>query len=117
MIDSTPAINSITMQSNTERTANHNNNDKLFKINPHEIQLNMNIHEDDLKRAVESVNKDFKADDKRLEYTYHKETKTYVIKVIDGKTDEVIKQIPSQKLLDYASGLMEHIGIIVDSKV
>ena len=117
MIDTTSAINNITIQSNPIKTNNQNNNDKLFKINPHEIQLSMNINEDDLKRAVESVNKDFEADNKRMEYTYHKETKTYVIKVIDTKTDEVIKQIPSQKLLDYASGLMEHMGIIVDKKI
>lgn len=117
MIDNTSAVNSVVMHSSPERTVNHNNNDKLFKINPHEIQLNMNIHEDDLERAVESVNKDFEADNKRMEYDFHDETNTYVIKVIDTETDEIIKQIPPQKLLDYAAGLMEHIGIIVDSKI
>lgn len=44
-------------------------------------------------------------DNSRLEYSCHDETNTYIVKIIDEATNEVIKQIPSQKLLDIAVGL------------
>jgi flagellar protein FlaG len=56
-------------------------------------------------------------ENKRMEYDFQDETNTIVIRIIDTQTDEVIKQIPSQKLLDYAAGLMEYIGLNLDTKI
>jgi flagellar protein FlaG len=93
------------------------NNSKVVSISPIGIKLDMDIEEGNLKQAVERSNQKFMSDNRRLEYSYHKEAKRYVIKVIDSSTNEMIRQIPSQKVLDYIEGLMEYIGLNVDQKI
>lgn len=117
MVNSVKPVDSIVIQLNNNRLSNRQNPDKLIKEQENSIQLNLDVSEDTLTRAVEKVNKTFELENKRMEYSYEKETNTYVVRVIDKETNEVISQIPSQKLLDYASGLMEYIGILTDTKV
>ena len=64
------------------------NKNKLVFISPIGIKLDMDIDEDNLKQAVQRSNSKFMAENRRLEYSYHKETKRYVIKVIDSSTNE-----------------------------
>ena len=93
------------------------NKNKMVQINPIGIKLDMDIDESMLKQAVVKANEKFMADNRRLEYSYHKDAKRFVIKVIDSTTDETIRQIPSQKVLDYIEGLIEYIGLNVDQKI
>lgn len=52
----------------------------------------------------------------RCEYSYHKETNRISIKVIDDKTDEVIREIPPEKSLEMLQKMWEMAGILVDEK-
>ena len=40
-----------------------------------------------------------------------------MVKIINSTNDEVIKEIPPEKILDIIAGLMELAGIIVDERV
>ena len=51
-----------------------------------------------------------------LEYNLHEDSGQYFVKVIDDKTDEVIREIPPEKLLDIYSSLMEMVGLFVDER-
>ena len=66
--------------------------------------------------SIESANQDLKTVDKRLEFSIQEKTKQIMVKVIDQHTDEVIREIPSQKILDVIAGILECAGIIVDEK-
>jgi flagellar protein FlaG len=37
--------------------------------------------------------------------------------VVDDKTNEIIKEIPSSKLLDAYADMMEFVGLLVDRKI
>ena len=42
---------------------------------------------------------------------------TIMLTVVDDKTHEVIKEIPSKKLLDTYASMMEFVGLLVDKKI
>ena len=117
MINSINPVDSIVIQLNNNKLTNNADPDKFIKQQNNSVQINLDIKEDQIIRAVENVNKNFMLENKRMEYDFQDETNTIVIRIIDANTDEVIKQIPSQKLLDYAAGLMEYIGLNLDTKI
>lgn len=110
-------VDSIVIQVTSDRQRESKNVDKMINKANNVVELNLSINEDDLIRAVENVNKHHFVEDERLQYEYHEKAQKYVIKIVDTKKNEVIKQIPSQKLLDYAAGLMEYIGMRLDATI
>ncbi len=117
MINPVNPVDSIVVQLSNNRQSENRNIDKMVNKTDNVVELNLNIKEDDLVRAVESVNKEHLVGSEKLEYEYHEDTNKYIIKIVDTKTNDVLKQIPSQKLLDYAAGLMEYIGMRFDVSV
>jgi uncharacterized FlaG/YvyC family protein len=117
MINPINPVDSIVIQLSNNRQSENRNIDKMVNKTDNVVHLNLNIKEDDLVRAVESVNKEHLVGREKLQYEYHEETNKYIIKIVDTKTNDVLKQIPSQKLLDYAAGLMEYIGMRFDISV
>ncbi len=117
MISPINQVSSIIIKSSDNRQAKQQDPDRMVKQGNNVVELNLNISEDELIRAVENINKDQMLEQERLEYEYHEDTGKYVIRIVDMKTQEVIKQIPEQKLLDYAAGLIEYIGIRFDTTI
>lgn len=73
--------------------------------------------EDELIDKIESANKQFIAYDRRFEFSIHEKTKQIMVKVIDVTTDEIIREIPPEKILDLVASIWEVAGIIVDERV
>jgi flagellar protein FlaG len=72
---------------------------------------------EDVQAAVDRTNKLLSENNiTHLKFEIHEGTGSLMVKVVDNSTDEVIKEIPSEKLLDYAAGMWELAGIIVDEK-
>jgi flagellar protein FlaG len=69
-----------------------------------------------VKEAVEKINKMFEESNRRFEYSVHKKTNNIIIRVIDETTNEVIKEIPPEKILDIMASIMELAGLIVDER-
>ncbi|MGF7050605.1 flagellar protein FlaG [Paenibacillus sp. DS2015] len=61
-------------------------------------------------RAVQGPEKSF-------EISVHKETRAVMVKVFDKQTGDLIREIPSEKILDVAANMMKLIGLIVDERV
>ncbi|MFP4697146.1 MAG: flagellar protein FlaG [Eubacteriales bacterium] len=74
------------------------------------------VEEKDVLLAIEHANKEFKAFNRRLEFSIHEETKEIVVKVIDTEDDNVIREIPSEKILDMVAKMYEIAGLFVDEK-
>ncbi|MDA3938687.1 MAG: flagellar protein FlaG [Spirochaetia bacterium] len=55
--------------------------------------------------------------DRELSYSVNKELNQVVVKVIDSKTDKVIRVIPSEALLKLHSRMKEVIGLIFDEEI
>ena len=76
-------------------------------------------HENDmkeLKEAIDQANKSFKPMNRRFEYSVHEALHRVSIKVIDSNTDEMIREIPPEKLLDMVANMLEVAGIIMDER-
>ncbi len=54
---------------------------------------------------------------RKLSYSINKELNQVVVKVIDSKTDKVIRVIPSEALLKLHSRMKEVIGLIFDEEI
>lgn len=70
--------------------------------------------EHDVIKAIEKANKHIRTYDRKLEFTIHESTKQIMVKVINTEDDTVIREIPSEKVLDMVAHLWEMAGILVD---
>lgn len=67
-------------------------------------------------KAIELANKSYMSKYTRLEFSIHEKTKEIMVKVFDRATDEIIREIPPEKILDLVAYMWEAAGIIVDDK-
>jgi len=65
-----------------------------------------------LERAAEVINKALRVLDRVVRFERHEATGTIIARIIDTSTDEVIREIPPEKLLDVAGLIMQ--GLLVD---
>lgn len=79
-------------------------------------QENQSVKEEEVIEAIEKANKQFKTFDRRLEFSIHEKTKQIIVKVIDTDDDTVLREIPSEKILDMVAKMWELSGIFVDEK-
>ncbi|AZO96776.1 flagellar protein FlaG [Halocella sp. SP3-1] len=70
-----------------------------------------------LKTVIESANEGVQVFNKNIEFTIHEETNKIMVKIIDNETDEVIKEIPAEKILDMVAKFCEMVGILIDEKI
>jgi flagellar protein FlaG len=80
-------------------------------------QSSVSISEQQLIEAIEEANKALKGADKRFEFSIHEGTKEIMVKVINDETDEIIREIPPEKILDMVAKIWEMAGILVDRKI
>ena len=52
-----------------------------------------------------------------LDFSRHEKTGRTMVKVLNKETDEVIREIPSEKILDMAAKIGEMVGLLFDEKV
>ena len=65
---------------------------------------------------IERANKAINGANKSFEYSIHEATKQICIKIIDRDTKEVIREIPSEKVLDMVAKMWELNGLFVDER-
>lgn len=53
----------------------------------------------------------------QLKFQYHDELNEYYVTIINSDTDEVIREIPSKKLMDIHAAMREFVGLLIDRKV
>ncbi|OAG28133.1 flagellar protein FlaG [Thermodesulfatator autotrophicus] len=66
---------------------------------------------------VKTIQKELEQLNVRLVFSVDKDTDELVVKVIDPQTEEVIRQIPPQELLEIRKKLDELVGILFDARV
>lgn len=73
--------------------------------------------EEEVIDLIEKANKKFTVYDRRFEFSIHEATKQIMVKVIDVNTEEVIREIPPEKILDIVAAIWEVAGIFVDKRI
>lgn len=71
---------------------------------------------DELKSAVEKISKAVSAFTSELSFSIDKDLGVSVVKVIDKQSNEVIRQIPSEEVLNIAKGLDKVLGVLLEQQ-
>lgn len=75
------------------------------------------VSKEELIHAINASNESLKMYNRELQYSVHKKTNTIMVKLVDTETDEVIREIPPERILDMVAKMWELAGIVVDEKV
>jgi flagellar protein FlaG len=68
-----------------------------------------------IRTNIKTFNEIFKPT--HLDFQLHEEAGKYFVKIVDDKTQEVIKQIPSEEFLNMVAEAREQLGILLDKRV
>lgn len=71
---------------------------------------------EDISKIIEKMNNQFENLDRKFVYRLHKDTNTYIIEIKNAKTNETIREIPSEKSLDLFAKMLDIAGLLVDEK-
>lgn len=99
----------------TEKKGISNNRPQAQESNQDEH--NLKISKQKLEEVVKGMNDFLSPTTTSLKFELHDELNTYYVKVIDESSREVIREIPSRKLLDIYASMTEFLGLAVDKKV
>jgi len=69
-----------------------------------------------VKKAVEHINASLKTDNQSVEFTIDQSSKRVVVKVIDPATNQVIRQVPTEEVLEMSKMLGKKLGSIINQQ-
>ena len=107
------SINLARREPRTERTENVRGKVKSLKEN----QLSAEELRDELEDKINDMNDIMETLDEKLSFELHDKTDRIMTRIIDIKTQEVIKEMPPEEMLDLAAKIHEMVGLIIDEEV
>lgn len=89
------------------------------KVNMQQNNLQMDSEKlkEEVRDKVEEMNNIVDLLDRDITFKLHEKTKQLMVQIIDVKTQEVIKEMPPEELLDLIARIEEMVGLIIDEKV
>ena len=88
------------------------------KHEPYEQQQQQQQHSrEQTVKVIQSMNDFLRASSSHLKFEFHEGLKEYYVTLVDNKSNEVIREIPSKKLLDMYAEMTDYLGLLVDKKV
>ena len=75
------------------------------------------ISKEIIEEAVKSVNEFLHIEHKSSKFVLHDGLDKYFVRLVDADTEEVIKEIPPERLLDAFYEMQKLAGMIVDEKI
>ncbi len=103
-------------QAEAKKTKQNNDNSAAAHAEPHNTKETGKEEKDKTLEAIEQANKHLRIYNRRLEYEIHEATNHIMVKVIDAEDDKIIREIPSEKILDMVGRIWDVAGILVDEK-
>ncbi|MFZ5647488.1 MAG: flagellar protein FlaG [Bacillota bacterium] len=67
-----------------------------------------------VEKAVDLINKTMESYSTELQFTLHKASGEYMVKVINSKDHSVVREIPPERVLDMVAHFKKVLGLIVD---
>jgi flagellar protein FlaG len=74
-------------------------------------------HKEKVKEVIKGLNEFLNPTQTSIKFKLHEKLNEYYVTVVDDSTNEVIREIPSKKLLDMYADMTERLGILVDKKI
>ncbi len=70
-----------------------------------------------LEEDIEDINNIVETLEESISFKLHDDTNRLMVQVIDIKSREVVKEMPSEELLDLAAKIHKMVGLLIDEKV
>ncbi|RFB09492.1 flagellar protein FlaG [Bacillus sp. HNG] len=89
-------------------------------INPPQQAIKQNEKLDskeNVKQVINSLNKFLEPNNTSLKFELHEELNEYYVTIVNDETHEVVREIPSKKILDIYAAMTEFLGFVVDKKI
>lgn len=74
------------------------------------------LQEKTILNAVEEINAKIAGQNIEVEVSFHEKTKEPIIKLVNAVSKEVVREIPSEKMVDMIANMCELAGLYVDVK-
>ncbi|UKS26148.1 flagellar protein FlaG [Paenibacillus sp. HWE-109] len=68
-------------------------------------------------KEVEDLNKWLDSNTSHLRFVLHDKLNEYYVQIINDSSNEVVKELPSKKVMDAVAVFRENLGLIVDKKI
>ncbi|MFD1926900.1 flagellar protein FlaG [Sporosarcina siberiensis] len=68
-------------------------------------------------QLIDSMNTFLETSNTQLRFKFHDKLNEYYVTIVDPQTEEVIREIPSKKLMDIHAAMREFVGLLVDRKI
>lgn len=81
------------------------------------LHKNPDQYKDEVEKIVKGLNEFLQPAHTSIRFVLHDKLNEYYVKVINDRTQEVIKEIPPKKLLDIYAAMTEFLGLVVDKKI
>src|SRR5512137_2448697 len=72
---------------------------------------------EEIARQAQTLEETVKAFNHRIRLTVNEEIGQVIIKVVDARTDKVIKEIPAEEIQRMTAKIREMIGLLVDEQI
>lgn len=69
-----------------------------------------------IREAIQALNESTQLVGRQLAFSIHEDTGRTIVRVIDRDTDEVIREIPPEEILDLVARINEMIGLLLDER-
>ncbi|SFC24225.1 flagellar protein FlaG [Bacillus sp. OV322] len=104
---------------NAEGISNNNQKENDAVVSPeiNQDQADSPVKKEKVEEVVDSLNQFLEPTHTSLKFKLHEKLNEYYVTVIDDKTQETIREIPSKKLLDFYAAMTGFVGIMVDKKI
>jgi len=120
-VDSFESVSKISRQSFDNDNKSMKEVDQSIKSQPESLQeineYSQEELEDDVRESVKDINDIVQKVKEDLSFEIHDETDRMMVKVIDRRTKEVIKELPPEEMLDLSARIHEMVGLLIDEKV
>ncbi|UYZ14005.1 flagellar protein FlaG [Brevibacillus sp. WF146] len=74
------------------------------------------VSKEQILKGIDSLNKFIQTTSTHLKFTFHEKLNEYYVQIVDDQTNEVIREVPSKKILDMVAKMHEMIGLLIDEK-
>ena len=74
------------------------------------------ISHEELEKSIEKANQFLLGLNIQFDFKIHEGTGRTVVRLVDKQTEEVVKEIPPEKMLDVIAGIWDMAGIVIDRK-
>jgi len=77
----------------------------------------VSLSEEEIESIIKELNQFIQIFNTKIAFEIDKETKKTILRIVDVETNEVIRQIPPEELLQISRRISELLGLIINEKV